>query len=138
MDKRRLRQILIQDGVDEPDWDNFMASLDLTIEERIEEELNRILDELKYGPHSDTQEYRSMLHALRELIDARNEYVRNPSKEHKKDFERKAVTIDWNLLAPILLKGGFALAAIVFWVSVEQGQPAPMKLVNWTLNLLRV
>lgn len=133
---REMKKVLHQSH--SVDWDKFMSELNPSIEERFEAELNNIFDELEHGPHSDSKEYSQMIDALQKVVDARNAYMGNPSEHNRKKYEEEANRVNWNAIVPILLKGGFALAAVVFWVSVEQGKPTPMRLVNWTLNLLKV
>lgn len=112
--------------------DDIIDQLDPSIEERIEQEIHSVLDEMETGPHADSQEYRQMLNALKDLIETKNNLGDN---DRKNNNDRP--NINWDVVIPILIKAGFSFAAIVFWISLEQGSPVPNRLANWVTNLLR-
>ena len=97
-----------------------------TVDELFEQELREIFKEMKQY-HSDTPEYHNCVEALNRLMDAEATYRKSISEGG----------IDINVLLPVLVKGGICLGAIMFWIALERNHPAPMRLANWTSNLIR-
>lgn len=93
-------------------------------EEQLQKEVEKILSEMKYGPHADSPEYANMANELRKLIEIQND--KKPDKS----------AIDLNNLLPILIKAGLSSAVLLFWVAVEQERPLPLRVVQWTSSLL--
>lgn len=121
----------------EEDFDIFEnpPALDL-----YDEEIRRVLEEMKYGAHADSEEYKRAAEALKNLSEARTAYAKAKTEQDRVDAQRMAdkakQSLDLNQLIPILLKAGFAVAVIVFWIGLEQGRPVPRSLSQWTTNLL--
>ena len=110
-------------------------SEDLSTEELFEDEIRSILEGLKYGAHADSDEYRRTVDSLNEFLKARNAY--NAGAKDGTDKEApKPKNINWDVLVPVLVKAGMSLAAIIFWILLEQNRVAPRNLASWVDKLL--
>lgn len=105
-----------------------------------DQEIERVLNEMRYGPQADTEDYKRAAEALKNLSEARTAYKRAETEQDKVDAQRMAdqakQSLDMNQLVPILLKAGFALGIIAFWIALEQGRPVPRSVAQWSTNLL--
>jgi len=108
---------------------------DPSIDELFEDEARRILEQLKYGGHADSDEYRRAVDSLNEFLKARATYNAG-AKEGTEKETSKPKNINWDVIVPILIKAGMSLAAIIFWILLEQNRVAPRNLASWVDKLL--
>ena len=108
---------------------------DTNIDELFEDEIRSILEELKYGGHPNSDEYRKTVDALNEFLKARATYNAG-AKEGTEKEASKSKNINWDVIVPILIKAGISLAAILFWICLEQNRVAPRNLASWVDKLL--
>ena len=112
----------------------------VTIDKKFDDEIESVLEELKYGPHIDDPTYRTSIDNLNLLISAKDNYKKASTKEEKVEAKSKYRTasngIDWNIILPVLIKAGLSLGVLMFWLALERENILPQRLVNWTTNLL--
>ena len=132
MSLQRLANLLPKEEIiEEEDYDIFdnPPALDL-----YDEEIRRVLEEMKYGSHADAEQYKMAADALKSLSEARTAYAKASTEQDRVDAQRAAdkakQSLDVNQLIPVLLKAGFAVAVIVFWIGLEQDDPSRGHLVS--------
>ncbi len=139
MSLQRLASLLPKEEMEEiiEDYDIFEKPVTIDL---YDEEIRRVLEEMKYGAHVDAEEYKRAADSLKSLSEARTAYAKAKTEQDKVNAQRMAdrarQNLDLNQLIPILLKAGFAVAVIIFWIGLEQGRPVPRSLSQWTTNLL--